>query len=136
MAKPRNQISTKMPVFSNPHKLMPTKINESTVVKRILLQLTFSSQDSHFIWFKYSFLLTDPWLYRQRRSSQSRVQKMEYDRYRAVLLETLGNARMDHSYDYIISHINTTNSPWIKRAGVHALRKYNHHDVSITGNIG
>ncbi|XP_076116682.1 uncharacterized protein LOC143084161 [Mytilus galloprovincialis] len=71
--------------------------------------------------------LHDPWLYRQRRSSQSRVQKMEYDRYRAVLLETLGNARIDHSYDYIISHINTTNSPWIKRAGVHALRKYNHH---------
>ncbi|VDI25865.1 Hypothetical predicted protein, partial [Mytilus galloprovincialis] len=33
---------------------------------------------------------------------------------------------MDHSYEYIISHINSTNSPWIKRSGIHALRKYEH----------
>jgi hypothetical protein len=73
----------------------------------------------------------DPWLYRERRAVQTKAEKLQYDQHRVVLLETLGNARMDHSYDYIISHINTTNSPWIKRAGVHALRKYEHHMVRL-----
>jgi len=76
----------------------------------------------------YGFFL-DPWLYRERRAVQTKAEKLQYDQHRVVLLETLGNARMDHSFDYIISHINTTNSPWIKRAGVHALRKYEHHMV-------
>ncbi|XP_052083601.1 uncharacterized protein LOC127720901 [Mytilus californianus] len=66
----------------------------------------------------------DPWLYRQKRSTQSDVEQEEYDKKHVILLETLGNAAIDHSYEYIISHINSTNSPWIKRAGVHALRKY------------
>ena len=34
-AKPRNQMSTNMQVFSNPRKLIPTKINESTVNKHV-----------------------------------------------------------------------------------------------------
>ncbi|VDI50864.1 Hypothetical predicted protein [Mytilus galloprovincialis] len=67
----------------------------------------------------------DPWLYRQKRSTQSEVEQEEYDKKHVILLETLGNAAIDHSYEYIVSHINATNSPWIKRAGVHALRKYN-----------
>ncbi|CAC5381353.1 unnamed protein product [Mytilus coruscus] len=66
----------------------------------------------------------DPWMYRQKRSIQTEVEQVEYDIKHVILLETLGNAAIDHSYDYIISHINSTNSPWIKRAGVHALRKY------------
>ena len=78
----------------------------------------------------YEFVL-DPWLYRERRAVQTKAEKLQYDQHRVVLLETLGNARMDHSFDYIISHINTTNSPWIKRAGVHALRKYEHHMVRL-----
>ncbi|XP_071145135.1 uncharacterized protein [Mytilus edulis] len=68
--------------------------------------------------------ITDPWLYRQKRSIQSEVEQEEYDKRHVILLESLGNAAIDHSYEYIISHINSTNSPWIKRAGVHALRKY------------
>lgn len=56
-------------------------------------------------------------------------EKEKHDHYKVVLLETLGNARLDHSYDYIVSHINSTNSPWIKRAGCHALRKYEHDHV-------
>ncbi|XP_076086937.1 uncharacterized protein LOC143057512 [Mytilus galloprovincialis] len=66
----------------------------------------------------------DPWLYRQKRSTQSEVEQEEYDKKHVILLETLGNAAIDHSYEFIVSHINATNSPWIKRAGVHALRKY------------
>lgn len=69
-------------------------------------------------------------MYRHKRSLQTEKEQIEYDKYRVILLETLGNARIDHSYEYIISHINSTNSPWIKRAGVHALRKYEHKNVS------
>ncbi|CAC5401161.1 unnamed protein product [Mytilus coruscus] len=68
--------------------------------------------------------LHDPWLYRQKRSIQTEIEEEEYDKKHVILLETLGNAAIDHSYEYIVSHINATNSPWIKRAGVHALRKY------------
>ena len=32
LAKPRNEISTKIQVFLNPQKLIPTKINKSTVI--------------------------------------------------------------------------------------------------------
>lgn len=59
----------------------------------------------------------------------SPLEKEQHDHYKVILLETLGNARLDDSYDYIVSHINSTNSPWIKRAGCHALRKYDHHHV-------
>lgn len=59
-------------------------------------------------------------------------EKETYDHQKVILLETLGNARFDESYDYIISHINSTNSQWIKRAGCHALRKYDHKHVSNT----
>ena len=68
-------------------------------------------------------------MYRIKRAVQTDSEKLQYDHRRVVLLETLGNARMDSSYDIIISHINTTNSPWIKRSGVHALRKYDHQMV-------
>ncbi|VDI70196.1 Hypothetical predicted protein [Mytilus galloprovincialis] len=70
--------------------------------------------------------LHDPWTYKSKRSIQTDIEKEQYDHTHVVLLETLGNARMDASYDIIFSHINSTNSPWIKRAGVHALRKYQH----------
>lgn len=58
-------------------------------------------------------------------------EKESYDHHKVILLETLGNAGMDESYDYIISHINSTNSQWIKRAGCHALRKYEHQHVIL-----
>ncbi|VDH91582.1 Hypothetical predicted protein [Mytilus galloprovincialis] len=68
----------------------------------------------------------DPFEYRKKRAIQSEQEQIDYDHWRVILLETLGNARMDFSFEYIVSHINSTNSPWIKRAGVHALRKYEH----------
>lgn len=58
-------------------------------------------------------------------------EKEEYDLNKVILLETLGNARLDESYDYILSHINSTNSPWIKRAGCHALRHFDHEHVIL-----
>ena len=47
---------------------------------------------------------------------------------------SLGNARLDQSYEHIVSHVNNTNSQWVKRAGVHALRDYHHDHVSALTN--
>lgn len=85
-----------------------------------------------FTWFA-PFL--DPWAYRQKRTTMTRKEEEEYDHHKVILLETLGNARLDESYDYILSHINSTNSPWIKRAGCHALRKYDHEHVISLDNF-
>lgn len=76
--------------------------------------------------------MSDPWEYRRKRAVMTRQEKEDYDIRNVILLEALGNARLDESYDYILSHINSTNSPWIKRAGCHALRKYHHQHVSAT----
>jgi hypothetical protein len=73
----------------------------------------------------------DPYEYRKKRAVMTEMEKETYDHQKVVLLETLGNARMDESYDFIVSHINSTNSQWIKRAGCHALRKYKHQHVMI-----
>ena len=56
-------------------------------------------------------------------------EQLQYDKHHVILLEALGNGRHDDSYEYIVSHVNTTNSDWIKRAGIHALRKYYHAHV-------
>ena len=56
------------------------------------------------------------------------------DLWKVVLLESLGNARLDQSYEHIVSHVNNTNSQWVKRAGVHALRDYHHDHVSALTN--
>ena len=64
----------------------------------------------------------------------SETQQIEYDTHNVVLLEALGNGCNEKSYEYILSHINATNSPWIKRAGVHALRGYHHTHVSTVKN--
>ena len=70
----------------------------------------------------------DPWEFRRKRETMTAEEMEMYDLNKVVLLETLGNAGMDDSFPYIMSHINTTNAQWIKRAGCHALRKY-HHDM-------
>jgi hypothetical protein len=80
-------------------------------------------------------LLSDPWTYRQKRSVQTESEQIESDQWKVVLLETLGNARVDVSYDYIASHVNCTNSPWIKRAGIHALRKYHQEKVQYKNKV-
>ena len=78
----------------------------------------------------FTWQILDPWEYRRKRAVMTSQEKEDYDVRNVILLETLGNARLDESYDYILSHINSTNSPWIKRAGCHALRKYHHQHVS------
>jgi hypothetical protein len=77
----------------------------------------------------------DPWVYTVKRSTQTSKEKDMSDQWKVVLLETLGNAAMDSSFEFIMSHINTTNSAWIKRAGLHAMRKYEHDKVFIQNKV-
>ncbi|KAL5015117.1 hypothetical protein ScPMuIL_009387 [Solemya velum] len=72
----------------------------------------------------------DPWHYRQRRETMTEGERLQDEHHKVVLLEVLGNARLDMSFEFIVSHINTTNAPWIKRAGVHALRHYHHSQAA------
>ena len=57
-------------------------------------------------------------------------EQLLHDSNHVVLLEALGNGRHEDSYEYIISHLNSTNSHWVKRAGIHALRNYHNSNVS------
>ncbi|XP_045156811.2 uncharacterized protein LOC123523186 [Mercenaria mercenaria] len=66
----------------------------------------------------------DPWLFKQKRSTMSAHEALEHDLNKVVLLDSVGNAGMDSSYEYIVSHINSSNSQWVKRTGIHALRGY------------
>lgn len=74
--------------------------------------------------------ISDPWEYRKKRSLMTETHWAVYEQQKVILLETLGNAGLDHSYHYIVSHINSSNSPWVKRAACHALRKYDHKHVN------
>ena len=60
-------------------------------------------------------------------------ENIAFDLDKVVMLDTLGNAGLEMSFEYIVSYINTTNSQWIKRAGVTALRKY--QDKKVKTNV-
>ncbi|XP_046562967.1 uncharacterized protein LOC124271858 [Haliotis rubra] len=74
--------------------------------------------------------LHDPWLFRTKRSTMTETEVLDDDRWRVILLGSLGNAGLDQSFEMIVSHVNTTNSQWVKRAGIHALRKYQHEKAA------
>ena len=74
-------------------------------------------------------MITDPWLFKMKRSAMSDVECEDYDHDKVILLDAIGNAGLPVSYDHIVSHINSTNSQWIKRTGVHALRTF--HDMKV-----
>ncbi|XP_052806223.1 uncharacterized protein LOC128235441 [Mya arenaria] len=85
-----------------------------------------SEANEHIQYVHRALGLHDPWEYRRKRSFMSESECIEHDLEKVVLLETLGNAGLSSSYEYIASHINSTNSQWVKRAGIFALRSY--HD--------
>ena len=60
----------------------------------------------------------------------SEQRALEHDHSKVILIGAIGNAAMDESFEYILSHINTTNAPWIKRAAIYALRHYHTEEVN------
>ncbi|KAL8609979.1 hypothetical protein ACOMHN_029472 [Nucella lapillus] len=74
--------------------------------------------------------LHDPYAFRQKRSTMTEAEALAEDQWKVVLLESLGNANLDQSYEHIVSHVNNSNSQWVTRAGVHALRNYHHEHAA------
>ncbi|XP_041378093.1 uncharacterized protein LOC121390363 [Gigantopelta aegis] len=68
----------------------------------------------------------DPWQFRKKRSTMNEDEVRDADQWKVILLEAVGNAGLDQSFVYIESHVNSTNSNWVKRAGIHAMRQYHH----------
>jgi len=74
-------------------------------------------------------VIVDPYEYRRKRDIMTVTESLEHDRNKVTLIASLGNAGLESSFEYIVSHINSTNSQWIKRTGVYALRKFTHEQV-------
>ncbi|KAI8507105.1 hypothetical protein Bbelb_155440 [Branchiostoma belcheri] len=71
--------------------------------------------------------LHDPWLERQKRSTQTAKELEQHDFERVTLIEALGNAAQSSSYEHIVSYTNHSSAPpLLRRSGLHALRKYQH----------
>ncbi|XP_064646638.1 uncharacterized protein LOC135499666 isoform X2 [Lineus longissimus] len=68
--------------------------------------------------------LHDPHAYNMARSTLNEEDAGSFDLKHVVLLESLGNAVMDRSYDHIISYVNSSSHSVLKRAGLHALRQF------------
>ncbi|XP_019616817.1 PREDICTED: uncharacterized protein LOC109464305 [Branchiostoma belcheri] len=71
--------------------------------------------------------LHDPWLERQKRSTQTATELEQHDFERVTLIEALGNAAQSSSYEHIVSYTNHSSAPpLLRRSGLHALRNYQH----------
>jgi hypothetical protein len=55
-----------------------------------------------------------------------------HDLNQVILLDALGNAALDTSWHHIMSYINSSNSIWVRKTGVHSLRKFKHEKASKT----
>jgi hypothetical protein len=66
----------------------------------------------------------------------SEEEALSHDTRNMILLEALGNAGMERSFDHIVSYINVTTVPLLKRSGLHALRYFHHVEVrSFKGRL-
>ncbi|XP_078585865.1 uncharacterized protein LOC144867676 [Branchiostoma floridae x Branchiostoma japonicum] len=73
----------------------------------------------------------DPWKHRQLRSVLTEEEYRRHNHEKATILGALGNAGMDKSYEYLVSHVNNTESPSIlKRTSMTALKNYHHEQAA------
>ncbi|KAI8487133.1 hypothetical protein Bbelb_352030, partial [Branchiostoma belcheri] len=69
----------------------------------------------------------DPWEERQKRSTMTEEELEFHDFERVTLLEALGNAAQQSSFEHLVSYTNQTSAPpLLRRAGLHAMRGYRH----------
>ncbi|XP_035696858.1 uncharacterized protein LOC118430255 [Branchiostoma floridae] len=73
----------------------------------------------------------DPWHHRHLRSTLTDDEINKHYHHKATLLESLGNAEFDSSFDHLLSYINNTDSPpLLRRSALSAIRKYDHHEAA------
>ncbi|CAH1239173.1 Hypp5747 [Branchiostoma lanceolatum] len=73
----------------------------------------------------------DPWHHRHLRSTLTANELDKHYNHKATLLESLGNAEFDSSFDHLLSYVNNTDSPpLLRRSALSAIRKYDHHEAA------
>ncbi|CAH1259455.1 Hypp2288 [Branchiostoma lanceolatum] len=73
----------------------------------------------------------DPWHHRHLRSTLAAEELNKHYNHKATLLESLGNAEFDSSFDHLLSYVNNTDSPpLLRRSALSAIRKYDHHEAA------
>ncbi|XP_078616233.1 uncharacterized protein LOC144884654 [Branchiostoma floridae x Branchiostoma japonicum] len=73
----------------------------------------------------------DPWHHRHLRSTLTDDEMNKHYHHKATLLESLGNAEFDSSFDHLLSYVNNTDSPpLLRRSALSAIRKYDHHEAA------
>eukprot|EP00058_Branchiostoma_floridae_P000089 XP_002585577.1 hypothetical protein BRAFLDRAFT_111796 [Branchiostoma floridae] len=74
----------------------------------------------------------DPWHHRHLRSTLTDDEINKHYHHKATLLESLGNAEFDSSFDHLLSYVNNTDSPpLLRRSALSAIRKYDHHEEFV-----
>ncbi|KAI8482782.1 hypothetical protein Bbelb_394440 [Branchiostoma belcheri] len=73
----------------------------------------------------------DPWHHRQLRSTLTADELGKHYHGKATLLESLGNAGFDSSFDHLLSYVNNTDSPpLLRRSALNAIRKFDHREAA------
>ncbi|KAI8516750.1 hypothetical protein Bbelb_053310 [Branchiostoma belcheri] len=73
----------------------------------------------------------DPWHHRHLRSTMAADELEKHYHGKATLLESLGNAEFDSSFDHLLSYVNNSDSPpLLRRSALTAIRKYDHHEAA------
>lgn len=81
------------------------------------------------IFYVFIFFILDLWEYRVKRVVMMIREKEEYDFNKVILLEMLGNVRLDELYDFIFFYINSINLLWIKRVGCYVFWYFDYEYV-------
>ncbi|CAH1277632.1 Hypp9725 [Branchiostoma lanceolatum] len=73
----------------------------------------------------------DPWHHRQLREALTGDELKRHYHVKATLLQALGNAEFDSSFDHLVSYVNNTDSPPLLRtSALSAIRKYKHAEAA------
>ncbi|XP_066278977.1 uncharacterized protein [Branchiostoma lanceolatum] len=73
----------------------------------------------------------DPWHHRHLRSTMTADELDKHYHDKATLLESLGNAEFDSSFEHLLSYVNNTDSPpLLRRSALSAIRKYDHREAA------
>ncbi|XP_072034301.1 uncharacterized protein [Amphiura filiformis] len=73
----------------------------------------------------------DPWDYNKVLSTMSSDDQEHHNLNTAAMVEALGNAGLDQSFEHIVSYTNSTDTPHIlRRSGLHSLRNYGSQKVA------
>eukprot|EP00058_Branchiostoma_floridae_P000530 XP_002586018.1 hypothetical protein BRAFLDRAFT_110184 [Branchiostoma floridae] len=73
----------------------------------------------------------DPWHHRQLREALTRDELKRHYHEKATILQALGNAEFDSSFDHLVSYVNNTDSPPLLRTtALSAIRKYGHAEAA------